>query len=303
MPIANGAYVGKRVQSVDGWSGMEGVSHADSMQGYGLTYGRSPQSLLDKNGRVIGVLAGQPRDDDWELTISQACAAMENARERLYPCIAVGVSYGGGQQEPSNLQHSKTNQQELRTLLSEPAIQRLAGFGSSILCHYAPKVHKVYSNAKSSLKDMHPHLEWNFHNSVFAATTFNLGPSTVTFDHTDNANFASGMCSITALGNFNPTNGGHLILFDLGLIIQFPPGATILIPSAILRHGNISIAPLEKRLSFTQYFAGGLIRWVDYGFRTEKAVKQQSPEAWHAAQLQRQTRVEEAATTLHNTGF
>ncbi|KAG2030705.1 hypothetical protein BDR03DRAFT_877726 [Suillus americanus] len=278
------------------------------MQDHGLTYNRSPQTLLDKNGRVIGVLAGQPRDDDWELTISQACAAMENAREHctfklsdthhwrgLYPCLAVGVSYGGGQQEPGNLQHSKTNQQELQTLLSEPTIQRLAGFGSSILCHYAPKVHKVYANTKSSLKSMHPHLTWNFHNSVFAATTFNLGPTTVTFDHTDNGNFASGMCSIAALGNFDPTTGGHLVLFDLRLIIQFPPGATILIPSAILRHGNISIAPREKRLSFTQYFSGGLIRWVEYGFRTEKAFKQQSPEAWHAAQLQRQTRVEEAA--------
>jgi hypothetical protein len=115
-----------------------------------------------------------------------------------------------------------------------------------ILCHYAPKVHKLYANTKASLKDMHPHLVWNFHNSVFAATTFNLGPATVTFDHTDNGNFASGMCSITALGDFNPTNGGHLVLFDLGLIIQFPPGATILIPSAILRHGNIPIAPLER---------------------------------------------------------
>jgi hypothetical protein len=212
---------------------------------------------------------------------------------------------------PGNLQHSKTNQREIQALLSEPAIQRLAGFGSSecqasgvcvcvlilkgILCHYAPKVHKLYANTKASLKGMNPQLVWNFHNSVFAAATFNLGPATVTFDHTDNGNFACGMCSITALGDFNPTNGGHLVLFDLGLVIQFPPGSTILIPSAILRHGNIPIAPLEKRLSFTQYFAGGLIRWVEYGFRTEKAFKQQCPEAWRAAQLQRQTRVEEAA--------
>jgi hypothetical protein len=142
---------------------------------------------------------------------------------------------------------------------------------------------------------MHPHLVWNFHNSVFAATTFNLGPATITFDHTDNGNFAIGMCSITALGNFNPVTGGHLVLFDLGLVIQFPPGATILIPSAILRHGNIPIAPLEKRLSFTQYVAGGLIRWVEYGFRTEKAFKKESPAAWRAAELQRERRVQEVA--------
>ncbi|KAG2127459.1 uncharacterized protein EDB93DRAFT_1096547 [Suillus bovinus] len=278
------------------------------MQGHGLTYARSPKTLLDKNRRVIVVLAGQPQDDGWQLTTSQACAAMEIARERctfklsdthhrrgFYPCLGVGVSYGGGQQEPDNLQHSNRNQEELRALLSEPTIQRLAGFGSSILCHYAPKVHRVYTDTKASLKSMHAHLTWNFRNSVFAAATFNLGPATVTFDHTDNVNFASGMCSITALGNFDPITGGHLVLFDLGLIIQFPPGATILIPSAILRHGNIPISSLEKRLSFTQYFAGGLVRWVEYGFRTEKAFKQQSPEAWREAQVQRLTRVEHAA--------
>ncbi|KAG1721933.1 uncharacterized protein EDB91DRAFT_1256278 [Suillus paluster] len=173
-------------------------------------------------------------------------------------------------QIPGNLVHAKGNQDALQSLLEHKAIQRLAGFANSMLYHYSPKV-------------------------VFPAATFNFGPTVVTLDHTDNLNFASGMCSITALGDYDPTMGGHLILFDLGLIVQFPPGSTIIIPSAILRHGNVPIASGEKRQSFTQYFAGGLIRWVDYGFQTEANFKRESPELWLAAMHGRQNRVEEAA--------
>ncbi|KAJ7760243.1 hypothetical protein DFH07DRAFT_957619 [Mycena maculata] len=50
-----------------------------------------------------------------------------------------------------------------------------------------------------------------------------------------------GWCSIVTLGNFKPDKGGHLILWDLCLIIGSPPGSTIFIPSAILRHSNVPI--------------------------------------------------------------
>jgi len=55
-------------------------------------------------------------------------------------------------------------------------------------------------------------------------------------------------------------------LWDCHLVVEFPPGATILLPSAILAHSNVTISPEETRYSFTQYTAGGLFRWVDQGF-------------------------------------
>ncbi|KIY43741.1 hypothetical protein FISHEDRAFT_53324 [Fistulina hepatica ATCC 64428] len=79
-----------------------------------------------------------------------------------------------------------------------------------------------------------------------------------------------GWCCITALGNFDYRQGGHLVLWDFGLVIQFPPGSTVLIPSAIVAHSNTSIARGERRYSITQFSAGGLFRWVDHGFQTEK---------------------------------
>ena len=73
-------------------------------------------------------------------------------------------------------------------------------------------------------------------------------------------------CSITPIGTFDPKLGGHLVLKELKLIIEFPPSSTILIPSALLTHSNIPIREHETRFSIVQYAAGGLFRWVENGF-------------------------------------
>lgn len=105
-------------------------------------------------------------------------------------------------------------------------------------------------------------------NSIFTAASYNLGPQVVCFPHVDFANLPFGWCAITAIGNFDPKKGGHLILWDYKLIIEFPPGSTILIPSAIIKHSNTKIFEGETRYSFTQFAAGGLFRWVDNKFQT-----------------------------------
>lgn len=133
----------------------------------------------------------------------------------------------------------------------------------------------------------HPHLNRNFPRTVFSTSTLNFGPRTVSCEHTDNANLAFGMCSITSLGNFDPKRGGHLILWDLQLVVEFPPGSTALIPSAMLRHSNTSIQDGERRYSFTQYTPGGLFRWVEHGFRGEEAFKRSLTKATRAEEEER----------------
>jgi hypothetical protein len=137
---------------------------------------------------------------------------------------------------------------------------------------------REYEDILNQLFDNDPTLVRNFQKSIFTACTFNLGPNTITLDHLDSANVAHGLCAITALGNYNPKLGGHIALFDLGLIIEFPPGSTILLPSAVFRHGNTPIQPGETRMSFTQYVAGGLFRYVKYGFRTAKKLVEEERE-------------------------
>lgn len=140
-----------------------------------------------------------------------------------------------------------------------------AAWAPSLFSHYVDHLRPLYAK--------YPKLKRNFINSVFACATFNFGPTTCTFDHTDPGNLPFGWCAITALGNFDPTCGGHLVLWDLKLVLEFPPGATILIPSAALRHSNTAIQQGETRYSFTQYTAGGLFRWVDQGYQTSYSYK------------------------------
>ncbi|KAF9015795.1 hypothetical protein BDZ89DRAFT_962460, partial [Hymenopellis radicata] len=88
--------------------------------------------------------------------------------------------------------------------------------------------------------------------------------------HTDQGNLAWSWCAITALGNYNPDKGGHLIVWDLGLIIRFPPGSTIMMPSALLTHSNVEIQQDEERMSVVHFSAGGLFRYVQNGCITDK---------------------------------
>jgi hypothetical protein len=138
---------------------------------------------------------------------------------------------------------------------------------------FAPKLYEDYVNTLSTFFSFHPDFKPNFTNSIFTAATFNLGPNTVCIDHVDCHNKWNGWCAITAGGTYNPLFGGHLVLWDLKKIIEFPPGSTILLPSATLRHSNLPIQPHETRVSFTQYVAGGIFRWVEYGFKTGVTLK------------------------------
>ena len=108
----------------------------------------------------------------------------------------------------------------------------------------------------------------------FTASTINLGPQTVTVPHTDHANPAYGICAVTALGRFTADTGGHLVLPEFRLIIRFPPGATIILPSAAVIHYNLPIPPTEERFSIVQYTAAGLFRWWAHGFRTTAQYRQ-----------------------------
>ncbi|KAJ7446042.1 hypothetical protein B0H11DRAFT_1746380 [Mycena galericulata] len=187
-----------------------------------------------------------------------------------------GTSMGGGQQMPTGAFHAVLTLLTMAQLFSSRPFQRIAGFVNTMFQLYAPDLHEYYRSTLNLLHQWNDSLPRNFDEftSVFAAATMNFGPFTITLPHLDFANLAWGWCAITALGDFDPDKGGHLILWDLRLVIRFPPGCSILIPSAILRHSNVSIQQGEKRFSFTQYTAAGIFRFVYNGFKSEKSVNE-----------------------------
>lgn len=148
---------------------------------------------------------------------------------------------------------------------------------------YAPN---LFAHMQRKLNQLFLHYAGTFSRvipGVFPAATINLGPQVITVEHYDSANYAVGWIAITSLGDYDYKKGGHLILRNLGVVIEFPPGCTVLFPSAVIQHGNVPIQEGETRMSITQYAAGSLFRWVDYGFCDKETFFRREPA--RAAQL------------------
>ncbi|KAJ7038633.1 hypothetical protein C8F04DRAFT_951034, partial [Mycena alexandri] len=243
--------------------------------------------ILDVDGRIIAILLGTPEDEEWPQVIEDAVAAMARARREAlrsgewrvgaihrrgtFLPLRYGVSFGGGQKKPGNLCHTRFMRRLIRRLLRNKSIRRIAGFQSMGLALYAPKLYRYYCKILRLLFQKHPELLHTFPNSIFPSITLNCGDA-VTFEHCDIFNCVHGLCGVTSGGNFNHVRGGHIYLRQLRLAIQFPSGATILIPSGCLDHGNTPIQSGETRYSITQYAAGGLFRWAAYGFQSAKSL-------------------------------
>ncbi|KAJ3829000.1 hypothetical protein F5880DRAFT_1471503, partial [Lentinula raphanica] len=241
--------------------------------------------LVDNEDIVCGVLAGGPRGCEWDEVAEDAAAAvgsaydsmtftkkqLESRRGKFASCTA-GYSYGGGREIVGNVRiNGKKNKGAIETLLSQKSIQRVVGFTHDMFKTFAHKPYMQYKETAEALQARHPYLRPTSHKTPFAATTFNMGPHSFSPPHVDEGNNACGWCVVTALGPFDPDKGGHLVLWNMKLIIRFPPGASILFPSALVTHSNIPILPHEKRYSMVQYSAGGLFRWRYNGFQSDKA--------------------------------
>ncbi|KAF7799368.1 hypothetical protein EIP86_010600, partial [Pleurotus ostreatoroseus] len=257
------------------------------------------RTLVDTEGFVFALCAGRPiGDKSWDSTMQQFKATVTRMRDTLnlkkgqdrrgkFETIAVGVSYGGGQTRPGNLVHQDPSvRQVLDDFLQDSASIRIAHYQSACYAMFAPKLFEDTRKTTNELFEHFPDLKRNFPKSVFAAATVNFPPDAICYLHTDHGNRAVGWCAITAGGDYDYRKGGHLVLPQLKLIIEFPPGSTILIPSATLMHGNTPIRAHESRFSFTQYSAGGLFRYVSYGFQTWPQFK--TAESAKAAQVEKE---------------
>ncbi|GJE87348.1 hypothetical protein PsYK624_034310 [Phanerochaete sordida] len=287
---AVGAWIARRCEIRTRFQTLEKVLEEglDLVEWDGITTG----VICDDDRNICAVLEGIPGPQEaWrEVRVEATRAVAEaggslrfgNRRDRRGPfkTIAVGVSYGGGQKRPGILRHSKHNQAVLHRLMTNPAVKRIAGFASSGFAFFAPKMYRDYATKLDALFEHYKELGYNWNNSIFPAASFNFGPNSASYEHNDHGNRAAGWCSIYCDGSFDPKYGGHLILREFGIVVQFPPGATVLIPSACIRHGNIPVRKGETRWSFAQYASGGLFRYVEYGFKSWASLSDKDQDMW-----------------------
>ncbi|KAJ8503497.1 hypothetical protein ONZ45_g10816 [Pleurotus djamor] len=251
--------------------------------------------ILDCESRLV-VGGGMPRGEDWQDCTKRCAELIESIRGECkfntnhlvhsrgpFPAMAHGISYGLGQPRPMAHAHSAANARAFDILITDADMRRIAGFQSQLLTAFAPELAEEYKIVLNGILDQQPELHRNFTNSDYATITVNFGPYTVSTPHVDVADLAYGLCAITALGTFDADLGGHLVLWDLRMVVRFPPGSTLLVPSAVVRHSNLPIQPHEKRYSVTQYSAGPLFRWFNNGYRSDKEVFAQEGTDEHLA--------------------
>ncbi|KAJ7818941.1 hypothetical protein B0H13DRAFT_1921973 [Mycena leptocephala] len=292
LPAASGTYAAKNADAGERYGSKVRRSLANLL---GLGFERvkwdgfTPRPIVDAHGRIVAVLAGQPRDRSYAEATQRAfqaiCnagaqarfpAAMRNHRRGLFAAMNIGLCYGEGQTTPCWL-NNKEYTAVADGLLADPDIGRMAGFADAAFAMWVPRLHSYYREYDAKLRKHHPHLRRPFPHSTFFTANFNFGRNVWTFKHRDVLNLAFGWCAIQALGRFDATKGGHLVLWDLRLVIEFPAGALILVPSATIAHSNVPVSDDEERTSFTQYSPGGVFRYVDNGFRTVNELAEADP--------------------------
>ncbi|KAF6759033.1 hypothetical protein DFP72DRAFT_844797 [Ephemerocybe angulata] len=282
--------------------------------------GVTPILFTDPNSGRVGLAGvGQPNHPGYVRSHNAACEAIlqaglganlntDHKRGRGFGALNVGILQGHGPRTPYNLRNDG-NEEMLEELLKNPDIIRVATFQSGehsepLYCLHAshapqaalstffPKLYAKYHSLRVDVEDHLPNLKWNFKRSVFSAAAFNFGPQVVTSRHRDCMNLPAGFCAITALGNFDSEKGGHLIVEELGIVIEFPAGSCILLPSAVFTHYNTSVQPGEIRLSFTQFSSGGLFRFADNGYRTQEDLKKYDEGLYNYMMERKKTRWE-----------
>ncbi|KAK7007336.1 hypothetical protein R3P38DRAFT_3597636 [Favolaschia claudopus] len=254
--------------------------------------GIEPHPILDRYGRIVAVLAGQPDRPDYRATTIAAFNAIQTASTRihlpshlskhrrgLFAALNVGLSYGQGHTIPKWLNNRDVQGLE-DELLADPNIARMAGFADAAFALWAPRLYDYYFQHNKDLAAEHPELRRPFNKSVFSCANFNLGINVWTFKHRDVLNLPFGWCAVQALGPFDHTQGGHIILWDLNLVVEFPSGALILLPSATVAHSNVPVPEGQQRTSFTQYTPGGIFRYIDQGFQTLASLEEKNPKKY-----------------------
>ncbi|PBK70858.1 hypothetical protein ARMSODRAFT_844621, partial [Armillaria solidipes] len=147
--------------------------------------GYDPRPIVDRCGRIVAVMAGQPHDPTYSATCMDAydeiMAEGEGAnfhraskhRRGTFPAVNMGISYGKGQKVPARLQNGVLAAIVSRLVGSEAVIQ-MATYASASYNLWAPHLHSHYEEHLKSLYNKLPHLQSNFPRSVFPCAAFNF---------------------------------------------------------------------------------------------------------------------------------
>ncbi|KAG8902564.1 hypothetical protein FRC00_002448 [Tulasnella sp. 408] len=251
-----------------------------------------PTLFLDNEDRVVGwrmgVVGGPENAQRWEKKTQDLTSALETLAKNMasrgasrdgvargeHSSASWGYSYGGGQKRPTSRRQTKRERRWWKAFLQHPEYVDASRTILDSWKTWAPDIYEDYLHCHTNIVSRNPSLDIVYPAEAsdvlpFASLTANLGPRTVCYRHKDAKNRAAGgLCVVKALGPYDWRRGGHLVLHELGLIVEMRPGDVVFFPSAVISHETIPIGDDERRYSLVWYSAGGLFRWLDFGFQS-----------------------------------
>ncbi|KAF8177220.1 hypothetical protein BJ912DRAFT_857008, partial [Pholiota molesta] len=242
--------------------------------------------IVDRNGLIIAHIAGALQDatyykdaqDLFKIIVEESkldtfSKGELNHKRGNFPAVNFGFTLPNGFKHPINLDYRR-HQEKIDRIRGCLGFRRISAFQNAAFAFWNPGVYEYQKTRVEQLLAYDPTLKRTSPMTIFPTTACNF--HNVCCDkHHDTQNCPFGWCAITALGEFDHTVGGHLILWELKLIIEFPHGYTVLIPSATITHSNIPVADGDVRVSVTQYCSGNIFRYVENGFRTDKSLREE----------------------------
>ncbi|KAK7017444.1 hypothetical protein R3P38DRAFT_3202002 [Favolaschia claudopus] len=213
--------------------------------------------VVASENKAVVVLAGVGITGDWDEEVMDpltvACAGEAAALRRRngdYPVLFTGVGHYFNEDKPARYPGSRAlDVLAMSTLFTSVPMKRLISFTNSLLEAYCPTAFSVLEDQKAQLLAYAPDAVYPCETSVFSAITLELGgPHHILspfgpHGHYDPATW----CIITSIGVYDCRVGGHIILWDIGWVLVFPPGASILLPPGLVRYSFVEVAPHEYR--------------------------------------------------------
>ncbi|KAK6966286.1 hypothetical protein R3P38DRAFT_2591158 [Favolaschia claudopus] len=167
-----------------------------------------------------------------------------------------------------------------------------------ILKHFCPDAYETLRQDKEEMLDHNPNTFYPNEASVFSAATMELGGAhfNIRDPRGDLRDLEpAGWNILTALGRYRAIHGGHVIFWQLGLVIQFPPGSSILLPAGVVNYSFVKVDPTETRFSLLQWSGGGVRRFLDNGRRMDMEFAAKASPNEHAGREHRRNLAHEIA--------
>ncbi|KAJ7277029.1 hypothetical protein C8J57DRAFT_1504867 [Mycena rebaudengoi] len=132
---------------------------------------------------------------------------------------------------------------------------------------FSPRLHAYSENAVELIFDHNSELR-HVYPGAFSTVEFHLG-SLESPPRLHDRDFLHGWRAITSFSKYDSCFGGDLILWDEGLVIRFPVGATVLFPAALMCYSFCAVKEGETHYTFSQYTPGGLLRYIENDYRCD----------------------------------